>query len=315
MRAALVTELGETPEMQDIAPPVREAGQTLVQMTAAALNPVDLAIAAGQFYGGHPPLPFAAGRDAVGLVLESDRFASGTRVHTITAASGVLAEQFVVADDDVWEIADGDDHVEAAALGIAGLAGWMAVEERARLQSGEQALILGATGTVGMVAVQAARLLGAWRVVAAGRDRARLERAAELGADATVHLDGSADHDALAAAFPEGGPDVVVDPLWGEPAKAAMQIAAPSARVVQLGQSASAELALPSALLRGKRLQIIGHTVFAYRAAELAPAHHTLLAHVRAGRLTVDTETFSLDRAAEAWELQRSGPHHKLIVR
>src|SRR5207248_7310211 len=98
---------------------------------------------------------FAAGREGVGRVVTGTRFSPGTRVATLKAATGSLAERFLVDEDDAWEIPEGDDAI-AAALGIAGLAGWLAVEERGGLRAGERVLVLGATGTVGAVAVQAA---------------------------------------------------------------------------------------------------------------------------------------------------------------
>ena len=119
------------------------------------------------------------------------------------------------------------DPALAGALGIAGLAGWLPVAVRAPVQEGETVLVLGATGTVGLVAMQGARLLGAGRVVAAGRRPEALERARRLGADAVVSLD----EDDLAAALREAcggdGPSLVVDPLWGEPVVAAARAAAP----------------------------------------------------------------------------------------
>ena len=194
-------------------------------------------------------------------------------------------------------------------------AGWRSRSGRS-LQAGERVLVLGATGTVGSVAVQAARLLGASRVVAAGRDSERLARSRELGADETVHLGEAADMEqAFREAFPDGGPDVIIDPLWGAPALAAMAAAPANARVVNLGQSAGAEISLPSAVVRGKRLHLIGHTVFRTPVEELAAAHRTLLEHVRAGRLQVDLEEYSLDQTPEAWDNQRSGPATKLVIR
>ncbi|HSD01094.1 MAG TPA: hypothetical protein VLB81_01905, partial [Gaiellales bacterium] len=190
MRAAVIHELGATPVIEERDEPVRAEGQALVRTGAAALNPVDLAIGAGVFYGGHPPLPFTAGREGVGRVIEGEGFAPGTLVATLKTASGSLAERFTADESELWEIPAEADPVAATALGIAGLAGWLAVEERGRIQEGDRVLVLGATGTVGSVAVQAARLLGASRVVAAGRDAARLERSLKVGADATVALDG-----------------------------------------------------------------------------------------------------------------------------
>jgi NADPH2:quinone reductase len=314
MRAAMVHELGATPAVEQRPEPSRGAGQALVEMTATALNPVDLAIVGGRFYGGHPELPFAAGREGVGRVIEADSFAPGALVHALKA-SGSLADRFVADESQMWQLPAASDSVTAAALGIAGIAGWVAVEERARLSRGERVLVLGATGTVGSVAVQAARLLGAGRIVAAGRDAKRLERARRIGADAVVEIgDDASLEDAFRQAFPDGGPEVVIDPLWGEPALAAMRMAPLNMRLVNLGQSAGAELALSSATVRSKRLQIIGHTVFETPLDVLARAHLTLIGHAASGELTVEVETTPLDDVADAWERERSGPPAKLVI-
>jgi len=313
MRAAIVHELGATPVVEDRPEPTRGEGQALVEMTASALNPVDLAITGGTFYGGHPPLPFTAGREGVGRVLEAESFAPGARVYARTVASGSLAERFVAREVEMWQLPAGDDDSLAAALGIAGMAGWMAVEERGRLRPGESVLVLGATGAVGSVALQAARILGAGRVVAAGRDRERLERARGLGADDVIAIDDGLD-DAIRAAFPDGGPDLVIDPLWGPPALAAIAAAPVGMRLVNLGQSAGASVELASAAVRGRRLQIIGHTVFEAPVAQMAASHRAALEQARAGRLQVDIVVHPLERVAEAWEQLRTGPHHKLVV-
>ncbi len=316
MQAAVISELGATPTVQEWPEPAADDGQTVVETGAAALNPVDLAIAAGVFYEGAPGVPYVPGREGIGRVVSSPAFAAGTRVYTLKTVTGSLAEQFVVDPEATWELPPGDDDAVATALGIAGLAGWLAVEERAQLQAGERVLVLGATGTVGSVAVQAAKLLGASRVVAAGRDSERLARSHKLGADETVLLGEASDMEqAFRNAFPDGGPEVIIDPLWGAPAMAALAAAPPNARVVNLGQSAGAEISLPSAVLRGKRLHLIGHTVFGSPVEELATAHRTMLEHVRAGRLHVDMEEYSLDQTPEAWDKQRSGPAHKLVIR
>jgi NADPH:quinone reductase len=315
MRAAMVHDLGATPAVEQAPEPVRGPGQALVEMIAVGLNPVDLAIVGGVFYGGHPPLPFAAGREGVGRVIGAEGFATGTHVYTLKAATGSLAERFVVDEAQAWALPDGTDPVAAAALGIAGMAGWVAVEERARLVAGERVLVLGATGTVGSVAVQAARLLGAGRIVAAGRDAERLERARRLGADAVVHIGDDTDLEAaFREAFADGGPDIVIDPLWGAPALEAMRMAPMNARLVNLGQSAGAELALPSATVRGKRLRIIGHSVFETPLDVMQAAHLALLGHAASGELVVDVETHPLDDVSEAWRSEKAGPPVKLVV-
>jgi NADPH:quinone reductase len=312
MRALVVHEYGAAPQVEDAPEPELREGQAIVEMRAAALNPVDLAIAGGGFYAYRPDVPFVVGREGVGRVVEGTTLAPGTRVQTVKAI-GSMGERFVAEESDLWMLPDGDDDVEAAALGIAGLAGWVAVKERGRMAAGDRVLVLGGSGVVGLVAVQAAKLLGASRVVAAGRDNARLQRAVELGADATVELTGDLEA-AFASAFPDGGPDLVIDPLWGEPAVAAMKAGEPGMRHVNLGQSAGAEATLASAVVRGKRIEIIGHTVFALRLDELSAAHTEMLGHMRSGSLTIDIETVALAHAADAWDRERAGAHTKLVV-
>ena len=102
-----------------------------------------------------------------------------------------MAERGVARDDGIVPVPDDVDPALAASLGIAGLAGWLPLEWRAPVRDGETVLVLGATGTLGLVAVQAAKILGAGRVVAAGRRPEGLERARRAGADATVQLNGA----------------------------------------------------------------------------------------------------------------------------
>ena len=316
MRAAVIHELGATPVVEEHDQPARGEGQALVATGAAGVNPVDLAIGAGVFYGGHPPLPFVAGREGAGRVVEGETFAPGTLVATLKAASGSMAERFVADESELWEIPAEADPVVATALGIAGLAGWLAVEERGRIQEGDRVLVLGATGTVGQVAVQGAKLLGASRVVAAGRNPDGLARAAELGADATVQLGG----DDLAERFREsagdaGGFDVIVDPLWGEPGVAAMEASKRFTRHVALGQSAGMHASVSVATVRNKPLTIVGHTNYAIPFEDQQAAYAEMCGHAAAGRLTADVEATPLDDVASAWERLRAGsPGTKLVV-
>ncbi|MGH3007545.1 MAG: alcohol dehydrogenase catalytic domain-containing protein, partial [Gaiellaceae bacterium] len=158
MRAAVVQELGVPPEPGEVEEPAAGDGETLVEVLVAPLNPIDVAVGAGRFYGGHPPLPYVPGCECVG------RLESGELVWAHGAGLGVkrdggLAERLAAPAQALLPLPEGTDPVGAGALGIAGLAGWLPLAWRAPLRGGETVLVLGATGTVGLVAVQAARIL------------------------------------------------------------------------------------------------------------------------------------------------------------
>ncbi len=212
MRAALIRDVGAVPEVGDAPEPSGD----VIDVLAAPINPIDLAVSRGILATGHPELPYVPGCEAVGRTVDG-------RVVWIFGGSlgrtsnGAIGERAAVGDAHAIEVPEGADPALAAALGIAGLAGWLPFAWRAPLSGGENVLVLGATGSVGLVAVQAAKLLGAARVVAAGRSAAGLEQAVAYGADATIRLDQTADLvEAFRDAFGGEGPSYVFDPLWGD---------------------------------------------------------------------------------------------------
>ncbi len=299
MRAAQISELGAAPAPADVPEP-DAGGREVVDVLATALNPLDLAVAAGRFYGGHPPLPYVPGCEAIVRTADGGRawvFGDGLGV----ARDGTLAERATVARERFVPVEEDVDDATAVVLGIAGIIGWDAVE-RGRVGPGDRVLVLGASGTSGRIAVQRAKLSGAERVVAAGRDTQKLERVRDLGADEVVTLDGD-----LAAACGGNGPTVVIDALWDGPAAAAVEAAAPRARIVHYGQSAGPEATFKSATVRGKELELLGLSNFARTNEELRASHDELLRHAASGALQVDFETFSLDDVDEAWRRQGAG--------
>ena len=309
MRAALVREVGAVPESGEAPDPAGE----VVEVLAAPINPIDVAVSRGILATGHPELPYVPGCEGVG------RTADGKVVWIFggafgRTANGAMAERATIGDAHAIDVPDGADPAVAAGLGIAGLAGWLPFAWRAPLKGGENVLVLGATGSVGIVAVQTAKLLGAARVVAAGRSKAGLERALEHGADATIGLDADGLVEAMKDAFGGEGPNYVFDPLWGEPASAAVQAAVPWGTVVNLGQSAGATSELASAAVRFKSLSILGHTNYAVPADELAEHYRRLVDHVVAGDIRFEVERVPLESVADAWRRQAEGAGTKLVV-
>jgi NADPH2:quinone reductase len=310
MRSAVISELGGLPELAERPEP---SGEAIYEISAVSLNPIDVNVGAGRHFGGHPELPYVPGCEGVG------RAPDGTRVYLFgdglgLSRDGLLAERAAAPADLGIPLPDAVSDEIAASCGIAGMAGWMPVAWRAPLREDDRVLVLGATGTVGLVATQVAKLLGAKRVVAVGRNPERLKRAAELGADATLSLE----VDDLVAGFKEAaggnGPTYIVDTLWGPPAAAAIQAAAPGWRLVQIGQSAGAEASLSSAAIRGKMGELYGYTDFAVPRDEFREQYLRLVGHAAAGEVVFDIATYPLERLAEAWERQVNGANAKLVV-
>jgi NADPH:quinone reductase-like Zn-dependent oxidoreductase len=314
MHAAVLHQHGATPVCEQFEEPVAGDGQVVVEVSAAGVNPVDVRKASGTYVSGPPPLPSVVGTEGVGRIA-----GEGRRVYfdAPVAPFGSFAERVLVGDGDPIELPDAIDDGVAVALGIAGLAGWLPLAWRAPLRPGETVLVLGATGVVGQFAVQAAKLLGAGRVVAAGRDAEMLARARELGADATVDLTAVEPGAPLTHAFLEaagGDVDVVHDPLWGAPAAAAVEALSVDGRLVQLGQSAGAEASLASASIRGRGLNLLGYLNFLVPPDVRRNAYRALVEHAVAGRIEVEVERLPLAQVADAWERVQRGAHRKLVL-
>jgi len=291
VRAARLHEIGGVPQVDDVDAP---EGPYVIAVSAAALNPVDVAIGSGRFYGGTPPTPYVIGSEGVGTTTD------GRRVWF--RGSATAADQAAATPDKTFDLPDGVDDATALACGIAGLTGWLAVAWRAKVTPDDTVLVLGASGTVGSAAVQAAKVLGANRVIGAARNTADCPDAA----DDVVELKGSYE-------LPEA--TLVVDGLWGEPAERAIEAAAPGVRYVQLGQSAGPDATLKSAWVRGRMMNILGFSVFSTPHEVMAENYTALCEHARDGRIALKSETFPLERVAEAWERQASGsPGSKLVL-
>jgi NADPH2:quinone reductase len=310
VRAAILEQYGQAPRVGDFADPEPAGDRVVVEVRAAGLNPVDLRMSSGSFYGGSPPLPSVVGREGVG------RTADGELVYfdSPVAPYGSFAERALVERADLFSLPVEIDAAKATCFGIAGLAAWMALDWRAQLHEGETVLVLGATGVVGQIAVQAARLLGAGRVVGAARDAEALERVRAIGADAVVRIGAAED---LAGALRDAcgeGADVVIDALWGEPAAAAVAACRASARLVQIGESAGSHSSIASAAVRGKMLAILGYTNLLAPQEVKRAAYRRMIEHAAAGELAVEVERVPLADVGDAWRRQQSSPHRKLVI-
>jgi NADPH:quinone reductase-like Zn-dependent oxidoreductase len=306
MRAAVVHQPGATPVLEQFTDPQPGPGVSVGTLVAAALNPLDLAFVNDQFPLRRLQPPCIAGYEAV------VQLADGTRWYVTAPPSpyGTLAELVPVADSDGFPVPVGLDPAVAAALGVAGLAGWLALDYRAHLQPGETVLVLGAGGSAGRLALQSARVLGAGLVVGAARGT----QAADLGADAAVDLTDEQSIDAAMGVAAPGGYDVIVDFLWGGVAPHAMNHAKRGARYIQVGSSAGAASTITGLVLRNKLLTLIGHSLFATPAEVRRSAYAQLAAHANEGKVSVELDQTRLQDISETWEHLKTGASRKLVV-
>jgi NADPH:quinone reductase-like Zn-dependent oxidoreductase len=310
MKAAVLHVPGQAPTYADHPAPPAAAGSTVVRVTAAPVVQLDLLCASGTSYFGVPETPYVPGGQGVGVVESSDTFEAGTRVWFFATAGmkpgdGSLAERCAVPDDDVVPIdAEVPDEL-AAALGLSGVAGWMTLSWRARLQPGERVLVLGGGGAVGQAAIGAARVLEASSVVAMAR-AASVSRAESAGADVVVPLDG--DVDALTAALAEHAPyDVVIDPVHGPAATAASRHLAEYGRLVNLGAAGGDLATYSSAVLRSRTASILGYTNNALTADQRREAITAVLGHAAAGRIRMQYDARPLAEVEQVWTRMAAG--------
>jgi NADPH:quinone reductase len=338
VRAAVVEGLGRAPAPLEVPVPRRRPGEALVRIRAAALNPVELHIWNGHFFDGPPRPPYVIGLEGAGVVEEGERFAPGTRVrveyvHPGYGRDGAVAEYALAPEEpdaadrasqaSLAPVSDSLSDTEVAALGVPVFTALMCLE-RAMVAGasldGAHVLVTGATGAVGLVAVQLAKLLGATRVVAAGRNRERLERALALGADAAVALAPRLGADELRNRFGEaagGRLDVALDPLWGETARAAIDALTSDGVYVSFGQAASPVAELSGIPMRNRRVTVVGHSgawaTPQERQAALERAFS--LAGRRGHPLTLDAEEVALDDIGDAWQRLSRSAGRRLVVR
>jgi NADPH:quinone reductase-like Zn-dependent oxidoreductase len=317
MKAAVLHELGKVPRCEDFAEPTAGTDEAIVRVRSASLKAIDKQLAGGSHYASPRELPVVCGTDGVGDLEDGTRvFFGGPR-----RPYGAMAERTVVPRAYCFPVPSGLDDDRAAALPNPGISAWLSLTHRAKLAPGETVLILGATGVIGQLAVQMAKLLGARRVIGAGRNERMLSMLSELGADATIQLDQLQDSlkDAFARAAGDEGFDVIIDYLWGRPTEALLAaitksefaVVTKETRLVQAGESAGPTISLPAAVLRSTALTILGTAGIPSREV-LVEAMQQVMTRAARGELRIETERAPLADIARAW--QRQGPSGRRIV-
>jgi NADPH:quinone reductase-like Zn-dependent oxidoreductase len=312
MHAAILHTPGKVPRYGEFPEPVAGHDEVIVHVHAAPLKPVDKQLASGSHYARPRELPLVCGSDGVGHLSDGQRvFFGGPR-----PPYGAMSQRTVVPRALTFPVPENVTDETAAALPNPGVSAWLSLAFRAKLAPGENVLILGATGVTGKLAIKIAKLLGAARVVAAGRNQEVLNTLHQHGADATIRLDMPAQElsDAFVQEAGQSGFQVVIDYVWGRPAEAFLAaitgkefVAIRSdTRFVQVGESAAPTISLPAAVLRSAALTILGTAGIPPRNI-LVDALQKVMAHAASGELYVGTERVPLAEIENAWERDQQG--------
>ncbi|WP_062441060.1 quinone oxidoreductase family protein [Herbidospora daliensis] len=301
MKAAVLYEPGGVPRYEDFPDPVPADGEVVIDVKAVAVENVDKAIAAGTHYVS-AEYPLIPAFDGIGALPDGTLVGFGN----IRPPYGALAEKSVVPLGSYVPIPDGVEPAVAAVLASAITA--MSMKTAAGFTPGETVLVQGATGVAGRLAVKVARLLGAGRIVATGRDDVQLREIRALGADEVINTAVSDDDLARAYLDAKGdGYDVVLDYLWGRPSEILLRALTPTSfafgtptRVVQIGESAGPALTVAASSLRTSGVEICG-AAKGLDPRTMDEAYRQIVTWTRSGELTFDVERVPLSDIESAW--------------
>jgi NADPH:quinone reductase-like Zn-dependent oxidoreductase len=316
MHAAVVRSFDMPPRYETFQTPEPSGEHEIaVDVLAAGLHPRVRSGASGSHYTSTETLPLIPGVDGVG------RCADGRLLYFVAldSAFGTMAERTVIDRRRAVPLpADADVPAVAAAMNP-GMSSWVALRKRISFKSGQNVLVLGATGNAGQMAVQIAKFLGAGHVAAAGRDAERLARLTSLGADETVSLTGGPEEIARALEAAGADVDVVIDYLWGSATEQAIPALVKGRAErskplwwIQIGSMAGTTITLPSAALRAANLQLLGSGQGSITTAGIVAELPELADQITAGTFAVDPLATPLGDVESAWNIP-TAPGQRIV--
>jgi NADPH:quinone reductase len=312
-------EIGELPD------PVPGQGQVVIDVKAAEINYPDILVISGQ-YQIKPPLPFAPGKAAAGIVSAVGAGVTELKVGDRVAAQveyGAFADKLLALAVNVFPMPEAISFTKGAALGLVYQTAHFALVERARLQAGDVVLVLGASGGIGVASVQMAKALGARMVIAGVLGEANAKVTREAGADAVVDLGGANLRDALrdhVHQLTDGhGADVVIDPVGGAANTAALRAMAWCGRLVIIGFAGGEIATIKTNYLLVKNIEVSGLQWSDYRDRTpewVARVQQEIFALYVAGKIDpYISRTFQLASIKDALALLKQGKAQgKLIL-
>ena len=308
MQKLQIETIGERPVLATGPSPTPKAGEIRLRIGACGLNFGDLLMIDGT-YQERPALPFTPGMEPAGIVDAlgdgTTGFKLGDRV-AVYHGHGGLAQLGCFPAAHCHILPDNMSITTGAGFLVAYGTSHLALAHRAKLQAGETLLVLGASGGIGLTAVEIGKRMGA-TVIACARGADKLAIAAKAGAD---HLIDSDTDDLRKLVKSLGGADVVYDPVGGDLFKAALRACNPEARIIPLGFASGEVPKIAANILLVKNISVIGYYWGGY--LKFAPkilqdSLKTLLGWYKTGQLHPHiSHILPLDRANEALDLLKT---------
>ena len=261
MKAILCKEYGpaETLVIEDVPSPKMGDRGVKIRVKAAGLNFPDTLIIQGK-YQLQPPMPFSPGGELAGEVIEVGdkvtRFKPGDRVAALTGF-GAFAEEVVAPESNLLPVPDNMPDEKAAGFMMVYGTSYYALKQRASLQPGETLLVLGASGGVGLAAVELGKAMGA-KVIAAASSSEKLRIAKDAGADELINYTDEPLKDAVKKLTKGKGVDVIYDPVGGDFTEQALRTMAWNGRHLIIGFAAGDIPKVPANLTLLKGCSVVG---------------------------------------------------------
>lgn len=261
MKALLCTRLGGPDDLvlAEVPEPTPAPGEAIVRIQAAALNFFDTLIIAGK-YQRKPDLPFSPSAEFAGTI---ERLGEGVTTLKVGdrvqgyCGHGAAREKIALSADRLVKIPDALDFDRAAGLGVTYGTTLHALKDRAKMKAGETLAVLGASGGVGLAAVELGKLMGA-RVIACASSAEKLAFARQHGADDAIDYSKDDLKEALRRVTQGRGPDVIYDPIGGAYAEPALRAIAWEGRYLVIGFAAGEIPKIPLNLTLLKGCDIVG---------------------------------------------------------
>lgn len=318
MKAIRVHQFGgpEVLRWEETPTPHPQSDQILVRIQAAGVNPVDTYIVSGQ-YSVKPELPFTPGFDGAGMIEELGRdvagFQKGQRVYLSGSLTGTYAQYALCLPSQVHELPNAITFAQGAAVNVNYATAYRALYQRASARAGEMVLVHGASGGVGVAAVQLARALGLYVIGTAGTERGRalvqklgahsvLDHSKENYAEEILHITGGR------------GVNIILEMLANVNLNKDLGLLARSGRVVVIGSRGTVEI--DPRLTMARDAAILGMSLLSASAADLESIHCALVAGLSNGTLApVVGQEFKLEEAAQAQTaVMQPGAYGKIVL-